>query len=165
VKPNSETSAAAMPPIRPLQNVLCRAAAIALLAAALSGCQSFGLAPAAHFPADGIALQSTEPVQGTVDAGNLTLSYAYAVTSTPSRQLHLSGRVNSLWARADSVTVYLHILDSAGRVMETSVLYASGYKPPTYLRRPSTFDTTLNLPSGAAAIAFSSYIKQSAGHR
>lgn len=59
----------------------------------------------------------------------------------------------------------LPVLDSAGRVMATSVLYASGYKPPTYARRPRTFDTTLNLPSGAAAIAFGSYVKQSAGHR
>ena len=38
--------------------------------------------------------------------------------------------------------------------MDTSVLYASGFRPPTYIRRPERFDTTLALPPGAAAIAF-----------
>ena len=138
---------------------------VALLTAGLIGCQSFRLPPRRHVPANGIALQPGEPVQGTVDTGDLTLSYTFALTFEPSRQLHLSGRVLSLRTRADSVTVSLDILNSAGHVMDTSVLYASGFRPPTYIRRPGRFDTTLALPPGAAAIAFTAFIQPSAGHK
>lgn len=163
--PNRETSAIAMNPIRPLQNVFCSVTAIALLTAGLAGCQGFRLPPRPHAPANGIALQPGEPSQGAVDTGDLTLSYGFAVTFEPSRQLHLSGKVLSLRTGADSVTVYLNILDSAGHVMDTSVLYASGFKPPTFVRRARDFDTTLPLPPGAAAIAFSSSVQASRGHR
>ena len=140
-------------------------ALVALLAAGMIGCQSFRLPARPHAPVDGIALQPGEPSQGTVDTGDLVLSYAFAVTFTPARQLHLSGRVVSVLARADSMTVYLNFLDSSGNVMDSTVLYASGFKPPTYIRRPGSFDTTLTLPPGAAAIAFGSAVQTSRGHR
>jgi hypothetical protein len=151
--------------LRIAHEILCIVAAIALLTAGLAGCQGFRLPPRPHTPANGIALQPGEPGQGAVDTGDLTLSYGFAVTLEPSRQLHLSGKVLSLRTGADSVTVYLNILDSAGHVMDTSVLYSSGFKPPTFVRRARGFDTTLPLPPGAAAIAFSSSVQASRGHR
>ncbi len=154
-----------MKPIRPVPTFLYATAMVAMLAAGLAGCRSFSLSPRPHVPANGIALQPREPVQGTIDTGDLVLSYALAVTFAPARRLHLSGRVLSARTRADKTTVYLHLLDSAGHVMDTSVLYASGFRPPTYIRRPESFDTTLALPPGAAAIAFTSFIQPSAGHK
>jgi len=50
-------------------------------------------------------------------------------------------------------------------VLDRKVLYASGNRRNVYFRRPSTFDATLPLPPGTVAIAFSSYIKPSAGRR
>jgi len=154
-----------MKPIRCVPTFLYYAAVAALLAANLTGCRSFSLSPRPFFPANGIALQPGEPAQGTIDTGELVLSYALALTFAPARQLHLSGRVLSVRTRADKVTVYLHILDSAGHDMDTAVLYTSGFKPSNYIRRPRTFDTTLPLPPGAAAIAFTAFVQPSAGHK
>lgn len=151
--------------MRPVSKTLGVTILAAIVAAGLSGCRSFSLPSGPYSPEGGIALQPDGPLQGVVDTGDLTLAYAYAVTFEPARQLRLSGGVRSVRFKADSVNVYLHLLDSTGRVMEKSVLYASGFKPSTYLRRPRTFDTRVALPPGAASMAFSSYVKRSAGRR
>lgn len=154
-----------MKPIRLLTDVLLGMALATILAAGLSGCRSWSFPSPPYTPAGGIALQPDGPTQGVVDTGDLTLSYAYAVTFEPERRLHLSGGVRGVRFKADLVNVYLHLLDSAGRVIDKSVLYTSGFKPSTYHRRPSTFETRVTLPPGAAAMAFSSYVKRHSGRR
>ncbi len=151
--------------IRPLYEVLCFTALAALLSIGLAGCQGLGLPPRTHAPAEGVALQPDGLIQGVVDTGDLTVAYAYAVTFEPKRQLYLSGRVRKTRFQVDSVTVYLHLLDSSGHLIDRSVLYASGNRRDVYFRRPRTFDITLKLPDGVAAIAFSSYVKLSSGRR
>ena len=156
---------ASMQAIHPVHAFLVGVALAAVLAVGLAGCRGFSLPHRPHAPAGGIALQPDGPLQGMVDTGDLTVAYAYAVTFEPGRRLHLSGGVRSVRTRADSVTVYLHLLDSAGRVIDRSVLYASGYKPSSYIRRPSTWDISLALPPEAAAMAFSAHVQPSAGRR
>lgn len=148
-----------------LSKILFGTALAALLAAGLAGCRSLALPAGPHAPPGGIALQPDGPIQGVVDTGDLTVSYAFAVTFEPARRLHLSGRVLSVRERAEGVTVYLYLLGSAGRVIDNSVLYASGYKPSPFIRHPSTFDTTLTLPAGAAAIAFGSHVQPRRGRK
>ena len=145
--------------------VLLGMALATIVAAGLAGCRSWSFPSSPYTPKGGIALKPDGPIQGVVDTGDLTLSYAYAVTFAPARQLHLSGGVRSVRFKADLVNVYLHLLDSAGRVIDKSVLYTSGFKPSTYHRRPSTFETRITLPPGAAAMAFSSYVKRSTDRR
>ena len=149
----------------PVHQAFSFTALAALLFIGLAGCQGLGLPSRPHAPASGIALQPDGLIQGEVETSDLTVAYAYAVTFEPRRQLYLSGRVRNTRIQVDSVTVYLHLLDGSGHLIDRSVLYASGYKPPTFIRRPRTFDITLELPDGVAAIAFSSHVKHSAGRR
>jgi hypothetical protein len=149
--------------IRIVPDILLGVALAAIVAAGLAGCQTLSFPRGDYAPANGIALQPDGPLQGVVETKDLTVSYGYAVTFEPARKLHLSGSVRSIRGRAAGVTVYLHLLDSTGGVIDSSVLYASGFKPPSYLRRPRTFDVTLALPPGAAAIAFSSMVQPSRG--
>jgi hypothetical protein len=139
----------------------------AILTAGLAACQSSGglLSAGPVAPEKRITLQPAGPHQGEADTGELVVAYTYQLESDPHKAVHVNGGLRSVKFRGDGVTVYLNFIDNTGRVIEKKVLYASGYKRPTYIRRPSTFDTTLPLPPGAVAIAFSSYVQASSGRR
>jgi hypothetical protein len=79
--------------------------------------------------------------------------------------IHVKGGVRSAKFWGDAVNIYLNFLDNAGNVLDKKILYASGYRRDVYVRRPSTFNTTLPVPPGTVEIAFSSYVKPSAGRR
>lgn len=142
-------------------------AIIAVMMFGLVACQSTGtLAPGPPIaPERHIALQPSGSHQGEADTGELVVAYAYELKAEPTREIHIKGSIRNVKFKGDAVNVYLNFLDNAGGVVQKKVLYASGYKRSTYFRRPSTFDTTQPLPPGTAAIAFSSYVKPSAGRR
>ena len=123
----------------------------------------FSAAPVA--PENRITLQPDGPHQGEADTGELVVAYAYRLAPESNQEIHVKGGIRSAKFRGDAVNVYLNFLDNAGNVLDKKILYASGYRRDVYVRRPSTFDTTLPLPPGTAAIAFSSYVKPSAGRR
>lgn len=137
----------------------------ALLLGGLNACQSIGsaFAPAPVDPDKRIALKPGGPHQGTADTGDLVVAYAYQLT--PDSLFHVTGGIRSIRFGADTANVYLNFLDDTGRAIERKVIYASGYRRDVYIRRPSTFDTTLPLPPDATAIAFSSYVQASSGRK
>lgn len=156
-----------MPPISLPTRVVTNITLLILFAGGLSACQTagtmFSAAPVA--PEKRITLQPDGRHQGEADTGELVVGYAYQLGPESSRVIHVKGGLRSAKFRGDAVKIYLNFLDSTGNVLDRKILYASGYRRDVYVRRPSTFDTTLPLPAGTAAIAFSSYVKPSAGRR
>ena len=156
-----------MPPISsPIRSGVCLATAT-VLAVGLGACQTagtvFSAAPIA--PENRIPLQPKGSHQGEADTGEIVVAYAYQLGPESNQEIHVKGGVRSTKFRGDAVNIYLNFLDNAGNVLDKEILYASGYRRDVYVRRPSTFDATLSLPPGTAAIAFSSYVKPSAGRR
>lgn len=156
-----------MKPGHPFLRLLFSLAIIAVLMAGLCACHSTGLTRPTEpmAPEKRIALQPSGPHSGEADTGDLVVAYTYELAAEPTRELHVKGGIRNVRFKGDAVNVYLNFLDYTGSVVEKKILYASGYKRSTYIRRPSTFDTTLPLPPGTVAIAFSSYVKASAGRR
>lgn len=148
-------------------NALFSVAIITVLMAGLGACQSAGtLTPGPSIaPERRIALQPSGPHQGEADTGELVVAYSYQIRPESKKEIHVKGGVRSTKFRGDAVNVYLNFMDNAGNVLDRKVLYASGNRRNVYFRRPSTFDTTLPLPPGTVSIAFSSYVKASAGRR
>lgn len=140
-----------------------------LLVTGLIACQSIGMnfGAGSIAPADRIPLQPSGSRQGEgrADTGQLVVSYAYEILPGAQRQFRLRGGIASVRTRADSVSVLLNQVDDAGRVISKTILYASGYRPPTGTRRPATFDIILNLSPDTTAIAFSSHVIASRGRR
>jgi hypothetical protein len=166
-KRNPSFKESTMPPINPaIRNVVHLATAI-VLAAGLGACQTagtvFSAAPIA--PENRIPLQPDGPHQGNADTGELVVAYSYRLGPDSSREIDVKGGIRTAKYRGDAVSIYLNFLDNAGNVLDKKILYASGYRRDVYFRRPSTFSTTLPLPPGTAAIAFSSFVKPSAGRR
>ena len=156
-----------MPPINPPIRRIVNLATAIVLAVGLGACQTagtlFSAAPVA--PENRITLQPDGPHQGEADTGELVVAYAYRLAPESNQEIHVKGGIRSAKFRGDAVNVYLNFLDNAGNVLDKKILYASGFRRDVYVRRPSTFDTTLPLPPGTAAIAFSSSVKPSAGRR
>ena len=156
-----------MPPISPSRRSVVNLATAIVLAVGLGACQTagtlFSSPPIA--PENRITLQPDGPHQGEADTGEIVVAYTFRLGPESSREIDVKGGVRSVKFRGDAVNVYLNFLDNAGNVLDREILYASGYRRDVYFRRPSTFDTTLSLPPGTAAIAFSSYVKPSAGRR
>ena len=134
----------------------------AFLTAALGACQSLGTAPIA--PDQRITLQPVGPHQGEADTGDLVVAYTYQIIEGTVREIQISGGIRSARSRGDKTSVYLNFVDGSGKVLEKKILYSTGYKQDVYVRRPSTFDTTLPVPPDTAAIAFSSYVQAYSGH-
>jgi hypothetical protein len=134
-----------------------------LMMAALSACQSMGTFSIASDKR--IALQPGGPHAGKADTDDLSVAYTYRLLTEPVSQIQISGGIHSAGYRGDKTSVYLNFVDDTGKVLEKKILYSTGYKRDVYIRRPSTFSTTLPLPPGTVAIAFSSYVKPSFGHR
>jgi len=156
-----------MPPISPSRRSVVNLATAIVLAVGLGACQTagtlFSSPPIA--PEKRITLQSDGRHQGEADTGELVVAYAYRLGPESNQEIHVKGGIRSAKFRGDAVNVYLNFLDNAGNVLDREILYASGYRRDVFVRRPSTFDTTLPMPPGTAAIAFSSYVKPSAGRR
>ena len=156
-----------MPPICSLIRSGVYLATAIVLAVGLGACQTagtlFSAAPVA--PENRITLQPDGPHQGEADTGELVVAYAYRLAPESNQEIHVKGGIRNAKFRGDAVNVYLNFLDNAGNVLDKKILYASGYRRDVYVRRPSTFDTTLPVPPGTVAIAFSSYVKPSAGRR
>ena len=156
-----------MLPINPAIRSVVHLTTAIVLAVGLGACQTAGtLFSAAHIaPENRILLQPDGPHQGDADTGELVVAYAYQLGPESNQEIQVKGGVRSIKFRGDAVNIYLNFLDNAGNVLEREILYASGYGRNVYIRRPSNFDTTLPLPPDTAAIAFSSYVKPSAGRR
>jgi len=156
-----------MPPISPPIRKVVNLATAIVLAAGLGACQTagtlFSAAPIA--PEKRIPLQPDGPHQGEADTGELVVAYSYRLDPESNQEIQVKGGVRSVKYRWDVVNIYLNFLDNAGNVLDREIIYASGYGRNVYVRRPSTFDTTLPLPPDTAAIAFSSYVKASSGRR
>jgi hypothetical protein len=135
----------------------------AILTAGLAACQSSGglLSAGPVAPEKRIILQPNGPHQGEANTGELVVGYAYQLGPASENTIHVEGGVRRMTSRGDSLNIYLNFLDSAGRVIDKKILFASGDRRNVYFRRASTFDTTLPLPPETAAIAFSSYVKPS----
>jgi hypothetical protein len=167
LKRNPSFKESTMPPISsPIRSGVYLATAI-VLAIGLGACQTartvFSEAPIA--PENRISLKPNGSHQGEADTGELVVAYAYRLGPESNQEIHIKGGIRSAKFRGDAVNIYLNFLDSAGNVLDREILYASGYRRDVYVRRPSTFDTTLPLPPTTAAIAFSSYVKTSSGRR
>jgi len=156
-----------MPPISPSRRSVVNLTTAIVLAVGLGACQTTGmmLSAAPVAPENRITLQPDGPHQGEADTGELVVAYAYRLGPESNQEIHVKGGIRSAKFRGDAVNIYLNFLDNAGNVLDQKILYASGYRRDVLVRRPSTFDTTLPLPPGTAAIAFSSYVKPSAGRR
>jgi len=156
-----------MPLISPPMRKVVNLATAIVLAASLGACQTAGTLFSAPpiAPEKRIPLKPDGPHQGDTDTGELVVAYVYQLGPQSNREIHVKGGVRSVKFRGDAVNIYLNFLDNAGNVLDREILYASGYGRNVYIRRPSTFDTTLPLPPDTAAIAFSSYVKTSAGRR
>lgn len=82
----------------------------------------------------------------------LTVDYSYRQAGdniTIAGSAHFNGRYNSL-------TVYLLFLDATGKRIDKKLIYSSSYRSMG-AKSDRTFEKTLNVPSGAAAISFSHY--------
>ena len=156
-----------MPPISPSVRRVVNLATAIVLAVVLGACQTAGtvFSESPIAPEKRITLQPDGPHQGEADTGELVVGYAYQLGPESSRVIHIKGGLRTAKFRGDAVNIYLNFLDSTGNVLDREVLYASGYRRNVYVRRPSTFDTTLPLPPDTTAIAFSSYVKTSSGRR
>ena len=150
-----------------IQHALFSAALIAFLITGLGACQSTGtLAPGlAIAPERHIALQPSGPHQGEADTGDILVAYSYQLKPDPAREIYLKGGLRQAKYRGDSLNIYVNFLDNTGHVLQKNVLFASGYRRDNLAPRPAVFDNTLPLPPGTVAIAFSSYVKASAGRR
>jgi hypothetical protein len=135
----------------------------AFLTATLNACQSMGTASIA--PDRRIALQPAGTHKGEADTGDLVVAYTYRLLTEPEPQIQISGGIRSARYRGNKTSVYLYFVDDTGKVLERKILYSSGYKRDVYVRRPSTFDTTMPLPPETEAIAFSSYVQFSSGRK
>ena len=139
----------------------------AVLAITLAACQTGGgsWATTTIPPERQITLQPGGPHQGESDTGGVVVGYAYQIVPGEEQAIHVRGGVRHMKFRGDSLNIYLNLLDSSGAVLEKKVLFASGNRRNVYFRRSSAFDTTLPLPAGTTAIAFSTYVKPSSGRR
>lgn len=136
---------------------------VTLLTTVLIACQSLGTA--AIPPDKRIALQPAGPHQGQADTGDFVIGYTYELGAEPDRQLHVAGGVQSARQRWDVANIYLLFLDDTGKAVSRQVLFASGYRNLGNFKRPPVFDTTLPLPQGTVAIAFSSFAQADQGQR
>lgn len=138
-----------------------------MLAAGLIACQHGGSSWAAGpiAPERRIPLHPGGPHQGESDTGDLIVGFVYQLGPGPDHTIHVKGGVRKMTFRGDSLNIYLNFLDGSGSVIAKKVLFASGTRRDVFFRRPSAFDTTLPLPPGTTAIAFSSYVKPSSGRR
>jgi hypothetical protein len=166
-KRNPSFKESTMPPISPAIRSVVHLATAIVLAVGLGACQTAGTAFSAPpiAPENRIPLKPDGPHQGDADTGELVVAYAYRLGPDSSGEIEVKGGIRTAKYRGDAVNIYLNFLDNAGNVLDKKILYASGYRRDVYVRRPSTFDTTLPLPPGTAAIAFSSFVKPSAGRR
>jgi hypothetical protein len=151
-----------MKPQHAIHPLLAGLVTAAFLTVALSACQSMGTAPIT--PDRLITLEPAGPHQGDADTGDLALAYIYQLKEGTVPEIQISGRIRSARSRGDKTSVYLNFVDSNGQVLDRKILFSTGYKQDVYVRRPSTFDTTLPLPPDTTAIAFSSYVEAYSGH-
>jgi hypothetical protein len=141
------------------------ALALLLLAMGLNACQSAGsFGQELMVPVDKrIALAPGGPHSGATNTSDLTVSYEYQLLDPQT--LHLSGRISGVQWRSDSITVSVMFTDAEGRVLERQLVYSTGYRPSTYELRTWGFDRQLKPPAGTTAMAFSSLVQESRGHR
>lgn len=115
-------------------------------------------------PDQRIPIKSAGVHDGTADAGSVSLAYRYQVASASGgagSDLDVSGSIGKVQYRADSITVYLHFLDADGSVIHSKPVYSSGFKG----RRGGSFEEKIPIPEGAAALGFTSNVRESRGHR
>ena len=136
-----------------------------LIVSLLVSCQTMGFfGGESTVPAEKrITLEPGGPHAGTTDTADLTVAYEYRLVDPMT--LQLSGRISGLQWRADSVSVSVMFTDAAGLVIKRQLLFATGYRRSTYEPRTWSFDHKLQLPPGTAAMAFSSLVQESSGHR
>jgi hypothetical protein len=133
-------------------------------AAFLMSCQGGRLFNVTIEPDQRISIEDAGVHDGTADAGSVTLAYSYQVTAASGgsgRDLDVSGHIGKVQYRADSIMVYLHFLDAGGSVIQSKPVYNSGFKS----HRGGSFKATIPIPDGAAAIGFTSNVRESRGHR
>lgn len=167
--------AAAIPTMQPVVKVKnyayrkCLFAMMLLLTTALWACQSGG--PPRYdqiiAPARQIQLQDGGPHSGQADARRATVAYEYTrqPSSSPEVSLTVSGQILAAKSGIVQINIYLLALDPNGKVLFREVLYASGYRRTSNIRRPWAFDKTLTLPPETVALAFDANTRASPGRR
>ncbi|MFZ7124587.1 MAG: hypothetical protein ACOWWM_00325 [Desulfobacterales bacterium] len=126
-------------------------------------CQSLPTFPSTVQPEDRIPLRYPNGGEGVADTGDVTLEYRYSVAGdADSRTLQVRGAVRHVIFSADAVSIQLLFLADDGRVIDRKAVYYSGYKTR---HGGGRFDRSFSVPDGTAALAFSSSVQMSRGHR
>lgn len=132
---------------------------IVLLALFLSRCTQVGQEISAGKM---ISLEETlAEGEGSFNRGSLHIDYSY---DRNGDRLRIWGNV-SYSLPVESLDVYLLFVDAGRTVIDQEWLYSIGYSVSKQWGRTRSFERTLQVPNGAAAISFDSSAILSRGHR
>ena len=114
-----------------------------------------------------IPLADGGPHKGQADASSAVVAYSYTrlPSSKPDVSLEVKGRIVSVESNIDQVNIYLLALDSLGKAISRTVVYASGYRRSVYFRQSWGFEKFVNLPPETATMAFHAYTRRSRGRK
>jgi uncharacterized protein YceK len=128
----------------------------------LSGCSSVGKVIPEQ---NRILFNKNGTNQGTYKAEELTLDYNYTLDG---RNLSFDGNITSVWD-FDSVDLSLLFIDATGTVLQSTVVYYSGYRDQSPSASTdstdSNFKTRLIVPRGAVGMSFSMTGMEHEGHQ
>ena len=103
-------------------------------------------------------LVKNQPYEGAQQTMDYNLAYRYVFSkgsaSEPDR-IEFTGKLTPRQG-LETLTLRLHLLDAAGKVLATQVLYAPGGGQGA---GRSTIDLKIDVPPGAVTLAFSHYAK------
>jgi len=103
-------------------------------------------------------LVKNQPYEGTQQSMDYQLAYRYVFSkgdASEPDQIEFTGKLTPRRGLA-TLTLRLHLLDAAGKVLATQVLYAPGSGQGA---GRSSLNRTIDVPSGAVTLAFSHFAK------
>ncbi|MGW8194764.1 MAG: hypothetical protein ACWGOX_10915 [Desulforhopalus sp.] len=109
-----------------------------------------------------ISLTRQEGGKGSFTSGKLTLLYNYRIAGD---EMTINGTV-SFPHRVDFLNVRLLFLDGAGQVMESRLVYTSGYRTQTIMEKGAQqFRHSLKVPPEASGFSFSYSSQERTGRK
>ena len=103
-------------------------------------------------------LVKNQPYEGTQQTMDYQLAYRYVFSkggASEPDQIEFTGKLTPRQGLV-TLTLRLHLLDAAGKVLITQVLYAPGSGQGA---GRSSIDRKIDVPSGAVTLAFSHFAK------
>ena len=144
-------------------------AALLLLAAGLSACQTNQAMRRSFPPEQRISLQSGGPHQGTTETMSVIIGYHYRLDGDQpdNRRMKIDGGLKRFKIKVSSVSLNLHFLDAQGNTIQHHLLLAISNRQAraTFIRASRTFATEMTVPPETVYFAFHTRSQRSRGKK